>query len=85
MTGIEKHDTVSLALHPDQSDGTDIMLHLAPICPLCDKYEKICRRERKRRLLLVQKTFLAPAVLTKGVLNRSPNELGEYSCDLNVP
>ena len=85
MTGIKQHDTVSLALHSDQSDGKDIMLHLAPMRPLCDKYEKICRRERKRRLLLVQKTFLAPAALTKGVLNRNPNEPGEYSYDLNVP
>lgn len=58
MTGIKQHDTVSWALHPDQSDGKDIMLHLAPKHPLCDKYEKMCRRERKRRLLQVQKTLL---------------------------
>lgn len=85
MTGIKKHDTVHLALHFDQSDGKDIMLHLAPMCLLCDKCEKICGRERRRRLLLVQKTFLASAIFTKGVLNRNSNKPGEYSYDLNVP
>ena len=79
MTGIKKHDTVSLVSHSDQSVGKDIMLHLAPMCPLCDKYEKICGKERKRRLLLVQKTLLTPEALTKGVLNTNPNEPGEYS------
>lgn len=84
MTGIKKHDTVRLALHSDQSDGKDIMLHLAPMRPLRDKYEKVRGKERRRRLLLVQKTFLASATFTKGGLNRNPNEPGEYSYDLNV-
>lgn len=66
MTGIKQHDTVSWALHPDQSDSKDIMLHLAPKQPLCDKCEKMCWRERKRRLLWVQKTLLPPLHSQKG-------------------
>lgn len=85
MTGIKKHDTVSLALHSDQSDGKDIMLHLAPVHPLCDKHEETCGRERKMRQLLVQKMSPDPAALTREVLNRNPDELEDYSYDLNVP
>lgn len=85
MTGIKKHDTVSLALRSDQSDGTDIMLHLAPVHPLCDKHEEICGRGRKTRQFLVQKSSPDPAALTRGALNRNPNELEDYSYDLNVP
>lgn len=60
MTGIKQHDTVSWALHPDQSDSKDIMLHLAPKQPLCDKCEKMLEGEEEKAALGPKDPF-APA------------------------